>query len=175
MASLLASVASSGFSVTFSQEDDALLEELRFREFRGSGRRFPRDPLRRHRGLRDRLPRATAPSLRRGLGVRRARSMAAAAWPTPLCCALSGFTWPQTVQRAFMVKFLPPQGQIQPIHAFSALSRWAIFSAILACIEAFLFEPLRELELEELELELETTFTAPIAARSCLLHRSSAK
>lgn len=39
-----------------------------------------------------------------------------------LCCALSGFTWPQTVQRAFMVKFLPPQGQIQPIHAFSALS-----------------------------------------------------
>ena len=58
--------------------------QRRFREFRGSGRRFPRDPLRRHRGLRDRLPRATAPSLRRGLGVRRARSMAAAAWPTPL-------------------------------------------------------------------------------------------
>ena len=50
-----------------------------------------------------------------------------AAWllPSPsfgLCWALSGLTCPQRVHRAFMVKFFPPQGQIHPIQAFSALS-----------------------------------------------------
>lgn len=67
-----------------------------------------------------------------------------------------------------MVKFFPPQGQIHPIQAFSALSRWAIFSAIRACMDSFLFE-LPELELEELE-ELETTFTACMAGRSYQVH-----
>ena len=50
-----------------------------------------------------------------------------------LCWALSGLTCPQRVHRAFMVKFFPPQGQIHPIQAFSALSLAHLGSTFGAC------------------------------------------